>query len=433
MNYNTRVVIGAQWGDEGKGKVSDYLAQNSDLVIRYQGGNNAGHTIEFGGNRYALKHIPSGVFNPKTKNIMAQGMVINPKMLLDEMKQLEEKGITDYQLFISDRAHVILPYHMDLDGAIEELKASVNPAKAIGTTKKGIGPAYEDKAARIGIRFGDFIHEETFKDVLADALLIKNKVLKSLGLAEYSVDQIFNEYKEYAKKLAPLVRETGSMLADELDNGKSAVFEGAQGVMLCIENGTYPYVTSSSPTASSIPLGTGLNPSYINRVTGIVKAYTTRVGAGALPTILEEINPQLAEHIRVRGREFGTVTGRPRTVGWLDAVVLKHAKRVSGLTDLTVTLLDVLDELDEIKIAYAYELDGKEINYIPGSNPQFAKCQPKYITMKGWKKDITGVKTYNDLPQETKDYLSKIEELTGIPVTMFSVGPDREQTIEIKK
>lgn len=433
MNYNTRVVIGAQWGDEGKGKVSDYLAQNSDLVIRYQGGNNAGHTIEFGGNRYALKHIPSGVFNPKTKNIMAQGMVINPKMLLDEIKQLEEKGVADYQLFISDRAHVILPYHMDLDGAIEDLKASVNPAKAIGTTKKGIGPAYEDKASRIGIRFGDFIHEETFKDVLADALLIKNKVLKSLGLKEYTVDEIFNEYKEYAKILAPLVRETGSMLADELDNGKSAVFEGAQGVMLCIENGTYPYVTSSSPTASSIPLGTGLNPSYINRVTGIVKAYTTRVGAGALPTILEEVNPQLAEHIRVRGREFGTVTGRPRTVGWLDAVVLKHAKRVSGLTDLTVTLLDVLDELDEIKIAYAYELDGQEINYIPGSNPQFAKCQPKYVTMKGWKKDITGVKTYNDLPQETKDYLSKIEELTGIPVTMFSVGPDREQTIEIKK
>lgn len=433
MKYNTRVVIGAQWGDEGKGKVSDYLAQTSDLVVRYQGGNNAGHTIEFGGNRYALKHIPSGVFNPKIKNIMAQGMVINPKMLLDEIKQLEDKGITDYQLFISDRAHVILPYNMELDGAFEELKASINPAKAIGTTKKGIGPTYEDKAARIGIRFGDFIHEESFREALEDVLLIKNKVLTAFGLKTYTVDEIFNEYKEYAKKLAPKVRETGSMLAEELDNGKSAVFEGAQGVMLCIENGTYPYVTSSSPTASAIPLGTGLNPSYVSRVTGIVKAYTTRVGAGALPTVLEEIDPELANHIRTRGREFGTVTGRPRTVGWLDAVVLKHAKRVSGLTDLTVTLLDVLDELDEIKIAYAYDLDGKEINYVPGANVSFAKCQPKYVIMKGWKQDLTKIKTYDDLPQETKDYLNKIEELVGIPVTMFSIGPDREQTIEIKK
>lgn len=430
--YKTRVVIGAQWGDEGKGKVSDYLAQKADLVVRYQGGNNAGHSIVIEGKRYALKHIPSGVFNPKTKNIMGQGMVINPKMLLDEIKELESKGIKNYQLFISDRAHVIMPYHLELDGAFEELKKAVDPKKMIGTTKKGIGPAYEDKAARIGIRMGDFIEPEAFKEKLKDALMIKNKVLTAFGLKTYTVDEIFKEYKEYAKKLKPLVTETGSMLANELNKGKSAVFEGAQGVMLCIDNGTYPYVTSSSPTASAIPLGAGLNHTYINQVTGIVKAYSTRVGTGALPSeILEDID--LNNLIRERGREYGTVTGRPRRVGWLDTVVLKHAARVSGLTDLTVTLLDVLDFADKIKIATAYKLDGKKIDFIPGADTVYAKCEPVYKTVKGWKKDLTKVRTFKALPEEAKAYLLEIEKQVGIPVTMFSVGPDREQTIEIKE
>lgn len=429
--YNTRVVIGAQWGDEGKGKVSDYLAQKADVVVRYQGGNNAGHSIEFGGNRYALKHIPSGVFSPSTKNIMGQGMVINPKMLLDEIADLKSKGITDFKLLISDRAHVILPYHLELDGAFEELKKAVNPSKMIGTTKKGIGPAYEDKAGRIGIRFGEFIEPEAFKEKLADALLIKNKILAAFGLKTYTVEEIFAEYSKYAEILKPLVTETGSLLAKELEAGKSAVFEGAQGVMLCIDNGTYPYVTSSSPTASAIPLGAGLNHTFINQVTGIVKAYTTRVGTGALPSeILDDI--ALNNKIREIGREYGVVTGRPRRIGWLDTVVLKHAARVSGLTDLTVTLLDVLDFLEEIKICYAYELDGKEIDYVPGSNVAYERAVPKFITVKGWKTDITKVRSYEQLPKETKDYLAKIEELVGIKVTMFSVGPDREQTIEIK-
>ena len=433
MKYNTKVVIGAQWGDEGKGKVSDYLAQNSDIVVRYQGGNNAGHSIQFNNQKYALKHIPSGIFNPKTKNIMAQGMVINPKMLIDEINELESKGIKDYQLFISDRAHVILPYHLDMDQALEDLKASVDPKKMIGTTKKGIGPAYEDKAGRIGIRFGDFINPKAFKSALEDALLVKNKILAAFGIKPYTVDQIFDEYRAYAKRLASMVTETGDMLAKEMESGKSVVFEGAQGVMLCIENGTYPFVTSSSPTASSIPLATGLNVSYINQVTGIVKAYTTRVGSGAMPTIIENTNPKLAGYIRQKGNEFGTVTGRARKIGWLDTVLLKHSTRVSGLTDLTVTLLDVLDELDEIKIATKYVLDGKEIDYIPGSNDQYERCIPQYITMKGWKTDTTKVQSYAELPQETKDYLGKIEELVGIPVKMFSIGPDRNQTIEINK
>jgi len=246
---------------------------------------------------------------------MAQGMVINPKMLLDEIKALEDKGITDYQLLISDRAHVILPYHLEMDAALEAIKGSVDPKKMLGTTKKGIGPCYEDKAARIGIRFGDFINPKAFREALKDALLIKNKILPGLGIKTYDVEEIASEYDEYAKILAHRVTETGSLLAKEASEGKKIVFEGAQGVMLCIENGTYPYVTSSSPTASSIPLAAGLNPSYINDVTGIVKAYTTRVGTGALPTEIEETNPEIAHHIREKGREYGTVTGRPRRVG----------------------------------------------------------------------------------------------------------------------
>ncbi|WKX02403.1 adenylosuccinate synthase [Candidatus Mycoplasma mahonii] len=432
MKYNTKVVIGTQWGDEGKGKVSDYLAQSADIVVRYQGGNNAGHSIEFSGKRYGLNHIPSGIFNPKTTNVMAQGMVINPKMLLDEITRLENGGVTNYKLIISDRAHVILPYHLDIDAQLEKIKATADVTKMIGTTKKGIGPAYEDKFGRVGIRMGEFIDPELFKEKLQDALLIKNKILKGLGLKTYEADTIFNEYVEYAKIIAPMVTETGSFLAKELEKGQSAVFEGAQGIMLCIENGTYPYVTSSSPTASAIPLGTGLNHNYINVVTGIVKAYTTRVGQGALPTEIELTDPKIAQHLRTKGNEFGTVTGRPRRVGWLDTVVLKHAVRVSGISDFTITLLDVLDELETIKICYQYELDGKIIDYIPATNKAFVRCKPIYLEMPGWQQDTTRTKSFNDLPMEARAFLNKIEELTSVQVTRFSVGPDRNQTITIK-
>lgn len=427
--YNTRVVVGAQWGDEGKGKVSDYLAQTSDVVVRYQGGNNAGHTIVFDNKKFALKHIPSGIFSPKAKNIMGQGMVINPKMLLDEINYLKENGITDFNLLISDRAHIILPYHMDLDEAYESVKAQADPKKAIGTTKKGIGPCYEDKYGRIGIRFGEFIIPEVFREKLADALLIKNKVLGAFGYKEYDVETLFNEYRKYAEQLAKYVCETGSILAKEIEAEKSVVFEGAQGTMLCIENGTYPYVTSSSPTASAIPLGTGINPHYINRVTGIVKAYTTRVGAGGLPTEIEDL--ELAAKIREIGREYGTVTGRARRIGWLDLVVIKQAIRVNGLTDIAITLLDVLDFASEINVCIGYELNGKTIDYIPGANYEFEKCKPIYITLKGWEQDTTKVKSFNDLPENAKNYLREIEKFIGIPIKMFSVGPDREQTIEI--
>lgn len=428
--FNTKVVVGAQWGDEGKGKVSDFLAQKADVVVRYQGGNNAGHTIVFGDNKYALKHIPSGVFNPKTINIMAQGMVINPKMLLDEIEDLKQKGITNFNLVISDRAHVIMPYHLDLDGAFENLKKSVDPKKMLGTTKKGIGPAYEDKYARIGIRFGDFINEESFREKLEDALLFKNKMLRAFGLKEYTVDQIIEEYKVYAEILKPRVKETGSMLSKLIENDKEVVFEGAQGVMLCIDNGTYPYVTSSSPTASSVPLGTGISTKHVNKAIGIVKAYTTRVGTGALPTELTDI--KLCEYIREKGNEYGTVTGRARRIGWMDTVVLKHSTRVSGLTEMVITLMDVLDELETIKIGYAYEKDGKEINSIPGSNDEYELYNIKYIEMPGWKTDITKVKSFEELPKNAQNYILKIQELVGVKVSMFSVGPDRTQTIYMK-
>lgn len=431
--YQTRVIVGAQWGDEGKGKISDYLAQKADIVVRYQGGNNAGHSIEFNNVRYALNHIPSGIFNPTTINIMGQGMVINPPKLLTEIEQLAKKGITNFKLYISDRAHVIMPYHLDLDASLEKLKAKHNPDQVIGTTKKGIGPAYEDKIARIGIRFGDFIEKKSFQAVLKNALLIKNKQLEAFNLTPYDFEKLLTQYWQYAQKLKKYVIETGAFLATELAKGKKAIFEGAQGIMLCLENGTYPFVTSSSPTASAVPLGAGINPSYIKQVTGIVKAYATRVGEGGMPTSLEEVEPQKASLIRKRGNEFGTVTKRPRRIGWLDMVALKHAIRVSGITDLAITLLDVLDPLPEIKIAYAYELDGKEIDYLPGSNFVYNRCQAKYLTLPGWKTDLTKIKNYADLPKEAQAYLQKISELAQVPVQMFSVGPDRKQTIEIKK
>ncbi len=416
------VVVGVQWGDEGKGKMTDYLAQNADVVVRYQGGNNAGHTITFGGNKYALQSIPSGVFTPHIKNVMANGMVINPKAAIAELEGLHKRGITDYQLFISDRAAVIMPYHIDLDGAYEGLKGG----KEIGTTKKGIGPAYSDKYSRVGIRIGDLIDEEYFAERLRDALLQKNMELRMLGLKEYEFDTLYKEYIQYGKTLKPYICDTSILLNKEAEADKKILFEGAQGVMLCIDHGTYPFVTSSSPTAASVPLGTGLAPRYIDNVLGICKAYTTRVGAGAFPT---EIDGAIAHEIRERGHEYGTVTGRPRRVGYLDAVALRHACRISGVNYLSIMLFDVLSGLDTIKICSAYKLDGEIINHIPSTLSAYERCEPVYIEMDGWKEDITEVKSYDELPETAKAYLAKIEEYTGTEVVVVSVGPDRTQTI----
>ena len=425
MNNNTLVVVGIQWGDEGKGKMTDYLGQKADVVVRFQGGNNAGHTITFGGNKYALQSIPSGIFNPRIKNVMANGMVINPKAAIAELEGLKQRGITDFQLFISDRAAVIMPYHIMLDGAYEVLKGGKN----IGTTKKGIGPAYTDKYSRIGIRIGDLLDKEYFAERLKDALLQKNMELKMLGLEPLDYDTLYNEYIEYGEILKPYVCDTSILLNKEVEAGKKILFEGAQGVMLCIENGTYPFVTSSSPTAASVPLGAGLAPRYIDKALGICKAYTTRVGAGPFPT---EIEGDLANYIRERGHEYGTVTGRPRRVGYLDAVALRHACRVSGINYLSIMLFDVLSGLKTVKICTGYELDGKEIDYVPATLSALERCKPIFIELPGWDEEITDIRDYEQLPNNAKQYLRKIEELTNTEIAIVSVGPDRTQTI-IKK
>ncbi|MDB4498194.1 adenylosuccinate synthase [Gammaproteobacteria bacterium] len=419
---NCLVVVGVQWGDEGKGKMTDYLAQKANVVVRYQGGNNAGHTITFGGNKYALQSIPSGVFNPSIKNIMANGMVINPKAALAELNGLKERGITDFQLHMSDRAAVIMPYHISLDGAYEASKGG----KKIGTTQKGIGPAYADKYSRIGIRLGDLLDPTYFKERLEAALYVKNLELKMLGLDILEFEPIYKEFLEYGEILRPYICDTSILLNKEIENDQKVLFEGAQGVMLCIENGTYPFVTSSSPTAASVPLGAGIAPKYIDKALGICKAYTTRVGAGPFTT---ELNTEVADYIRERGHEYGTVTGRPRRVGFLDTVALRHAVRVSGITHLSVMLFDVLSGVKELKICTAYTLDGKQIDYVPGNLSELERCKPVYETLEGFDEDLTEMRDFDQLPSTAKKYLARIEELTNCKIAVVSVGPDRTQTI----
>ena len=422
----TLVIEGSQWGDEGKGKITDYYAQEADVVVRSQGGNNAGHTITINNEKFALRSIPSGIFNPHIKNILASGMVINPKQMLEELHRLEARGITKYNLYISNRAHVVLPYHELLDGAYEKYKGD----HKIGTTKRGIGPCYSDKANRIGIRIGTFIDEEDFKESLNETLKIKNAELKMLGLTELDLDTIFDEYKIYAKEIKKYVCDTSLLIEQEIEKGSKILFEGAQGVMLCLDHGTYPYVTSSSPTGSAVPLNCGIAPSYINNILGICKSYTTRVGEGPFPT---EIESDIASYIRERGHEYGTVTKRPRRVGWLDCVELNYARRVSGINYLSLMLLDVLTGLDEIKICYKYEIDGKEIDYMPATIKELNKVKPVYLSLKGWNEDISNIKSFDKLPENAKMYVRKIEELTKARVALISVGPDRSQTIKIKE
>ncbi|MDE6047628.1 MAG: adenylosuccinate synthase [Anaeroplasmataceae bacterium] len=422
----TLVIVGSQWGDEGKGKVTDYLAQEADVVVRSQGGNNAGHTILFDGQKFALRSIPSGIFNPNIKNVMANGMVIDPKQALEELHGLEERGIKKYQLFISNRAHVVLPYHSALDGAFEQFKGD----KKIGTTKRGIGPAYADKANRIGIRMGEFIEPEVFKEQLKVTLEIKNMELRMLGLEEFVYEDVYKEYTEYARQLKPYVCDTALLLEEEIEKNSKILFEGAQGVMLCLDHGTYPYVTSSSPTGASVPLNSGVAPRYITDVLGICKAYTTRVGEGPFPT---ELDGDLATYIRERGHEYGTVTKRPRRVGYLDCVALNYARRISGINHLALMLFDVLSGLDTVKICYAYELDGKRIETIPATTYDYTRVKPLYIELPGWKEDITHVTSFDELPVNAQNYIRKIEELTKIKVSLFSVGPDRKQTILLEE
>lgn len=419
------VCEGSQWGDEGKGKITDYLAQQADVVVRFQGGNNAGHTIVFNGHKYALRLIPSGIFSENTKNVLANGMVINPEAFFEELKMIEDAGFKNYKLFISNRAHVIMPYHIDLDGAIEEFLSD----SKIGTTKKGIGPCYTDKASRVGIRIGDLIDEEQLKNRLKTTLAYKNMELQMFHKKTYDYDEMLQKCLKWGKQLKPFICDTSVLLNEEIKKNSKILFEGAQGAMLCLDHGTYPYVTSSSPTASSIPVNCGIPPYEVKTVLGIAKSYTTRVGEGPFPS---ELKNELGDLIRERGHEYGTVTKRPRRIGYLDTVVLNHAIRVSGIKYLSIMLFDVLSNIDNLKICYAYELDGKVINYIPSTLNEYQRCKPIYIDMPSWKEDISKVTSYEELPENAKKYLKKIEELTNKEIAICSVGPDRTQTIVLK-
>ena len=421
------VVVGTQWGDEGKGKITDVLAAKADVVVRFQGGNNAGHTIIFDNKKFALHLIPSGIFRKEALNVLANGMVINPKAMLEELEMLKQGGVSEFNLAVSDRAHVTLPYHIMLDKLYESLKEN---GKKVGTTNKGIGPTYSDKTSRIGIRVCDFIDEEIFLDKLSDNINYYNKIFKVFGKEEFCIEAIYQEYIEYAKVIKPFVTDTGVLLNRELEAEKKVLFEGAQGALLCLDHGTYPFVTSSSPTAASVPLNTGISPKYINEVVGITKAYSTRVGGGYFATEFED---DISEQIRITGKEFGTTTGRPRRIGWLDTVVLRHTKRVSGVTSLSVMLLDVLSEVEVLKICVAYKIGEDIIDYIPANIREYEKCEPVYIELDGWKDDITSTSKFSDLPVQAQVYLNKIAELVGVEISMFSVGPDREQTITLKE
>ena len=419
------VVTGSQWGDEGKGKITDYFACRASMVVRYQGGNNAGHSVMFDGKKYSLQSIPSGIFNPSTVNVMANGMVINPVSLISELDKLEKEGITDYQLYISDRAAMVMPWHADLDGASETLKGE----SMIGTTKKGIGPAYCDKYSRSGLRMGDLLEPEYFAHRLREALILKNRELESFGLKPYVFDEVYDQYMEIAEKIGFRICDTSELINIALrERNEKILFEGAQGMMLCIDHGTYPFVTSSTPSASSVPVGAGISPKWVENVVGVAKAYCTRVGAGPFPT---EFFGPVSEGIRERGHEYGTVTGRPRRIGWFDAVVARYTARLAGIDYWAIMLLDVLSGMDEVLVCTGYDCEGKILKSPPSTISRLEKCKPVLEALPGWKEDITGIRSYDELPENAKKYLKRIEDLTEVPVGIISVGPDRSQTIVV--
>ncbi|ABZ83589.1 adenylosuccinate synthetase [Heliomicrobium modesticaldum Ice1] len=419
------VVVGAQWGDEGKGKITDFLAQKADLVARYQGGNNAGHTVVVKGKEFKLHLIPSGILYPDKTCIIGNGVVIDPGVLIEELKYLESEGISADNLRISGRAHVIMPYHRRLDEVEEERRG----ANKIGTTKRGIGPCYVDKIARVGIRMADLLDPEEFRARLEQNVAAKNELLEKIyGVDGFDAQAIFDEYRAYAERLQAYITDTSVLLDDARKEGKNILFEGAQGTLLDIDHGTYPFVTSSHPIGGGATVGAGIGPTTINKILGVVKAYTTRVGEGPFPT---ELNDEMGDLIRKAGHEFGTTTGRPRRCGWFDAVIMRYSVRVSGLTCMAVTKLDVLDQLPVIKICVGYRYQDEVITHFPESLKKLAQCEPVYEEMPGWMSDTTGCRTMEELPEKARRYVKRLEELCGCPALLLAVGPDREQTIEL--
>lgn len=418
------VIIGTQWGDEGKGKVVDLLAEHADIVVRFQGGNNAGHTMVVQGKQFISHLVPSGILQGKTC-YLGNGMVIDPGVLLEELDYLSEHGISvgPDRIRISEKAHVIMPYHKSFDHA-REIKKGDNK---IGTTGRGIGPCYEDKASRRGIRFIELINSTIFSERVKSILEEKNFTLEQyLSAASLKADEIIDSYAAYAARLAPYVGNISVELHRSLRTGKQILFEGAQGTHLDIDHGTYPFVTSSNTLSGNACCGAGIGPKEIHHVIGIVKAYTTRVGRGPFPS---ELFDDIGDTIQEKGAEFGATTGRRRRCGWLDTVILNNAVRLNGLTGLAVTKLDVLGGLDTLKICTGYAYQGKTLDYFPGDLQILAQCKPIYETLPGWSEDISGIRNYNDLPENTKSYLKRIEEIVETPVRIISIGPAREETI----
>lgn len=422
----TAMVIGAQWGDEGKGKIVDYLAAKADVVVRSQGGNNAGHTVVTGGKAYPLRLMPSGIMYPGTICIVGTGVVVDPKSFLEEMEKLEAQGINAKHLQISTRAQVVFPYHIRLDEAEEMRKGS----RKLGTTKNGIGPCYADKINRIGIRMCDLMDKEVFAEKLKYNVEQKNMLLEKLyGMEGFDYEQMLIDYLGYAEKLRPYVKDTNYTVQTLVREGKNVLFEGAQASMLDCDNGTYPFVTSSHPTAGGACIGAGIGPHMMQNIFGVVKAYSTRVGEGPFPT--EQMN-EIGDRIRDIAHEFGTVTGRPRRVGWLDARAVRYAAALNSFDYLAITRLDILDELEEIKVCVGYEYERKLVKEYPADLKFLSKVTPVYKTYKGWKEKISAIRDYDRLPALCKEYLADISKEIGVPIGIVSVGPSREETIVVK-
>ena len=423
------VVIGAQWGDEGKGKITDYLAEGAEVVVRYQGGNNAGHTVEANGKKYKLHLIPSGILYEESLCIIGNGVVIDPAAFFEEIEYLKNEGteVTPKKLIVSDRAHLIMPYHKILDGLAEKSRGSAD----IGTTGKGIGPCYADKHERSGLRICDLLHKEIFAERLKINIDAKNKIIKGIyGGEELDFETVYNKYMEYAEKLKPFITDASVVLYDLMKAGKKVLFEGAQGTLLDIDYGTYPYVTSSHPISGGVSIGAGIGPMMLTNAVGVCKAYTTRVGKGPFPTELED---EMGEMIREKGFEYGTTTGRARRCGWLDLVIVKYAVRMSSLTSLVMTKVDTLAGIDKLKMCVGYEFNGKVIDYFPASLEDLALCKPVYEEFDGWDSSVETAASFEELHPNAQKYLRRIEEYTDTRISIVSVGPRREQTMVVNK
>lgn len=419
------VIIGAQWGDEGKGKIVDLLSSDSDVIVRYQGGANAGHTIKVGGEETILHLIPSGILHPSKRCVIGNGVVLDPEVFLKELKTLKAKGVdvSPSRIAISKKAHLILPYHKSLDKAREAKRAG----QKIGTTGRGIGPCYEDKAARIGLRAGDLANPELVRKKISHALLEKNVLLRDLyKFEELDADKVANELLSLAPEILPYIQDTDEIIHEAIKADKELLFEGAQGVHLDIDHGTYPFVTSSNTVSGGAAPGSAIAPTDIDKVIGVTKAYTTRVGSGPFPT---ELLDDAGSYLQTKGHEFGATTGRPRRCGWFDAVLMRDSVRLNGFDGIALTKLDVLQNLPQLKICVAYELDGKKLEHLPQGEGELERVKPVYEILPGFEDDIDKCKSYNELPEEVKHYIKRIEELLEVPVEYISVGPDREQTI----